>query len=325
MRPELTLQIQQALDETRILMLGTQVLVGFGFRSFFEEGYVSLPRSTQHWMLFELILLLFAMALLIMPGNYHRIVEHGESRPSLRRLTTRVVGVALLPFAAALAIMLFVAGEKVVGRTWGVVLGVGTGIVALTFLYGLEVFRLLRTRSGHGGGMDMDGPGQSPQHTELKVRVQHVLTESRVILPGVQALLGFQFATVLMPAFERLPASSRYIHLVALVMMSLSIILLLAPPAYHRVVERGDETERFHAFASRMVLAATVTLALGLAGDFFVVVRLVTGSLHWAFIATGGWLICAYGLWFGFTFVCRERNRARTPPPRRGHLQALRQ
>ncbi|WP_342376369.1 DUF6328 family protein [Myxococcus stipitatus] len=316
MRPALTLQIQQALDETRILMLGTQVLLGFGFRMFLEEGYASLPKSTQSWMLFELVLLLGALTLLITPGNFHRIVEKGEDTPRLHRLTTWLLGIALLPIATALAILLFVAGEKVLGRTWGIALGVGTGIVALFFLYGLELFHRWRSGTAAHGRRDMNGQAQPPRRTELKDRVQHVLTETRVILPGVQALLGFQFATVLMPAFERLPASSRYMHLAALVMMTASIILLLAPPAYHRMVERGEETERFHTFASRMLLASTVTLALGLAGDLFVIVRLVTGSVPWSLFAMGAWLACAYGLWFGYTLASRARDRSRTPPPR---------
>jgi len=58
----------------------------------------------------------------------------------------------------------------------------------------------------------------------------------------------------------------------------LAVILLLAPAAYHRIVERGETTEHRHQFASGMILAATIPLALGICGDFFVVLRKVLRS-----------------------------------------------
>src|SRR4029078_12967774 len=107
---------------------------------------------------------------------------------------------------------------------------------------------------------------------KLKDEVDQVLTETRVVLPGAQALLGFQFAGILMESFDKLPASSKYVHLASLALIALSTILLVTPAAYHRIVERGKETERFRRFASRMLLAAMVPLALGISSEFFVVV-----------------------------------------------------
>src|SRR5437899_1834769 len=50
--------------------------------------------------------------------------------------------------------------------------------------------------------------------------------------------------------------------------------------AWHRAQhkEQGEETEHFYRFASRVVLAAMMPLAVGIAGDFFVVGSMVTGS-----------------------------------------------
>jgi len=53
--------------------------------------------------------------------------------------------------------------------------------------------------------------------------------------PGAQALLGFQFAVMLVDGFDQLPASSQYLHLVSLVAVALSTVLLIAPAAYHRL------------------------------------------------------------------------------------------
>jgi len=161
----------------------------------------------------------------------------------------------------------------------------------------------------------MSSQEQSENKTEVKDKIRHVLTEARVILPGAQALLGFQFATMLMKAFDELPGSSKVVHLVALALVALSVVLLLAPAAYHRIVEGGEETEHFHRFASLMVMAATVPLALGLAGDLYVVVLKVLGSMPWAVASAVACLTCCFGLWFGVSLVARARKSSRARQP----------
>ena len=103
--------------------------------------------------------------------------------------------------------------------------------------------------SGKGG----KGGGASPKPvgTPLKDKINDVLTEARVILPGSQAVLGFQFIVMLGPGFDKLPRASQWVHLASLSLMALSTILLMTPAAYHRIVEGGESTQRFLRFASR--------------------------------------------------------------------------
>ena len=139
------------------------------------------------------------------------------------------------------------------------------------------------------------------EDTPLEDKVEQVLTEARVLLPGVQALLGFQLATMLMDGFDKLPQSSKYIHLTSLLLMGLSVILLMTPAAYHRIVERGEETESFHRVASILLLIVMIPIPLGICGDLYVVLRKVTDSIP---LSIGGSLLILavfYGLWFGFT------------------------
>jgi hypothetical protein len=44
-------------------------------------------------------------------------------------------------------------------------------------------------------------------NTALATKVEQLLTEARVIIPGAQALLGFQFIAMLTSGFDRLPPS----------------------------------------------------------------------------------------------------------------------
>ena len=60
---ELKDKIQTGLDETRILVLGAQVLIGFQFRSVFEKAFEQLPRDSQALQLVALGFMLTALAI----------------------------------------------------------------------------------------------------------------------------------------------------------------------------------------------------------------------------------------------------------------------
>ncbi len=304
-------KIQNALDESRMLVLGAQVLLGFQFRSAFEPLFGKLPPSSQYLKLTGLILMLFVVGLLLTPGAHHRIVEEGEDTERQHAFTSRVMDWALLPFALALGLDLYVSVSFSVGRTWGIVAGVFGSLCALFFWYGLE----LMSKPGHRHESKEEAKmrkQEKPDHesgaTELTDKIKHVLTEARVVLPGAQALLGFQFVTTLMESFEKLPASSKYVHLVSLSLVAVSIVLLMTPAAYHRIVEEGEETEHFHRFASRVLIAAMVPLALGMCGGFFIVMRKIVVSSTASIVAAAMMLVFFYGLWFGFTLYRRKHS-----------------
>jgi hypothetical protein len=277
----------------------------------FEPGYEKLPLHSQYAKFVGLALLVVAVGLLIWPGAYHRIVEEGEDTEEMHRFTSAVLAVALMPFAFGLGLDFFVATEKVAGATMGVIAGLVTALIALFFWYGLEAIRKAKRKPVVKERQAMEESKES-KGTEVKDKIKHVLTEARVVLPGAQALLGFQFATMLMDGFEKLPESSKYIHLASLAMVALTVVLLMTPAAYHRIVEQGEETEHFHRFSSRILIASMVPLALGIAGDLFVVARKVTGSSTFSITAASLMLVLFYGLWFGYTSYRRAR---REPPP----------
>ena len=139
-----------------------------------------------------------------------------------------------------------------------------------------------------------------------------MLTEARVVLPGVQALLGFQFAAMLAEGFDKLPAGLRYLHLGALGCMALAIVLLMTPAAWHRLVERGEESEGFHSFASAMVVAALVPIAVGISADFYVVTWKIAQSAVVAGSMAAALFVLFIGLWFGLSLV-RRPNATRRP------------
>ena len=84
-----------------------------------------------------------------------------------------------------------------------------------------------------------------------------MLTEARVVLPGAQALFGFQLAIVLTQSFEQLPSASRIVHAASLLLVALAVVLLMTPAAYHRLVYAGEDTEDMHRVGSALVTGAT--------------------------------------------------------------------
>ena len=45
---ELSKKVKVALDETRMLILGAQILLGFQFRGVFGDGYDQLPADSRY-------------------------------------------------------------------------------------------------------------------------------------------------------------------------------------------------------------------------------------------------------------------------------------
>ncbi len=293
-------KVENALNETRMLILGAQVLLGFQYQAVFQPQFEKLPQSTQDLKLVALALMLLAIGLLLAPGAYHQIVQRGRDSPDVTDFTGRIASLALLPFALGLGIDVYVATSMVFNQTTAMALGVVATVVALAMWYGLEW--AVRAHSGMPEQED-----EVVKETELSTRIKQVLTEARVVLPGAQALLGFQFAAVLTEGFSKLPQTSQMIHLACLGLIGISIVFLMAPAAFHRIVERGEDTERIHTFAGSMVLAAMVTLALGIAGDFYVVLEKVLRQQAVAILLAGIAVAFFFGLWFGLTTALKAR------------------
>src|SRR5579864_163 len=280
-----------------MLILGAQVLIGFDFEATFQPAFDRESPLAGQLHLLGLALMLVAVGLLIAPGAFHQIVEGGSDTPRLIHFTGRAASLALCPFAIGIGLEVFVASQVVVTPYLGLVLGAAGTLFALFFWYALDW--LLRTRDRQLGIVREEQ--DVPEPTSLENRIKQVLTEARVVLPGVQALLGFQLIGMLSDAFAHLPRTSQYVHLASLVLLASSMVFLMAPAAFHRIVEQGEDTERLHRFSSAMVLIALVPLGLGIAGDFYVVSEKILNSSGVAIGLACASLVLFYGLWFGVT------------------------
>ena len=115
-----------------------------------------------------------AVGLLITPSMEHLIVERGRSTARLLRVTTCFAGLALLPMGLSLGTDLSIVLTYRFGAAAGVTVGLVASGLALVLWYGAEF--LLR-KSDKGKPVMDEG-------TSIDVRIEHMLTEARVLLPG---------------------------------------------------------------------------------------------------------------------------------------------
>jgi hypothetical protein len=304
-------KIENVLNETRILVLGIQILIGFGFRTFFEPGFAKMSTPTQQLQLAALGLMLAGFGVLMVPPPYHRIVLHGRNTGEFHRLATMTVSAGLLPFALSVGLSFFLGTRWIAGPTVSAMVAGSVLAVTLFLWYGLE---LVARRKKLGGvhllamldplrEVDM----REEHETDLTTRVKQVLIECRVVLPGAQALLGFQLIIMWMTAFYQIPQAWKILHLASLTAVALCTILLIMPAAYHRIVEQGEDSEMLHHITARALLWAMVLLALGICGDFYVVTRMTGLGAALSTALAVALLLFFYGAWFGYTFWKKHR------------------
>src|SRR5262249_28818483 len=177
-------------------------------------------------------------------------------------LVTTVANLALVPFAIALGLDVVVTFGHLFGEVSGVFAGIAAGGVAIGFWYGIPLTKRRYNREQESAMTTRTADKTSA--TPLDVKIEQMLTEARVILPGAQALFGFQLAIVFTRSFADLPAVSMIVHTASLLLVILTVVLLMAPAAYHRLVYAGEASADMYRVGSALVTAATIPLALGL-------------------------------------------------------------
>ena len=128
-----------------------------------------------------------------------------------------------------------------------------------------------------------------------------MLEEARMIVPGIQALFGFQLIAVYNATFhERLDRTHQVVHLVSICWIALAMGLVMTPAAYHRQAERGWITPRLARIASRLLQAALACLALGAGLDVYLIGFLVLGNTTAAVAIAVGVVVMLGLMWFAF-------------------------
>jgi hypothetical protein len=298
--------LKTSLGELRMQMLGVQVLFGFQFQGLFQDTFTRLPSSVRIADGAALSLMIVVLCLLLAVPCQHRIVDEGQTTLRIFRVALRYANYALLPLAAGISCDIYAATCLPFGSLAALLLASCTLLAALGIWYGLAQRIRPSMKSKHGGA-----PLQ-PTQTTLHAKIEQLLTEARVILPGAQALLGFQLIVMMMSVFGTLPGYVQRIHLVALMSSVLATILLIAPAAIHRIAFGGRDDLRFHSIGSRIIGIALLPLGSSIGCDMWVAFFKLKGD-GLATIAATLTSVLLLACWYLVPLFIRSRIR-RGPP-----------
>ena len=153
----------------------------------------------------------------------------------------------------------------------------------------------------------MDNKNNEPNGLHEEMR--NIIEEARVILPGVQALFGFQTIAVFNDHFVKLPEYAKDCHLAGLGMVIIAVALVMTPAVYYRVVGPSHVSRRMTRRSAWLIRCALAPLACGLALDMFTVIFVATQNLKVSIAGATATFIILAGLWFAFPW--HERNQSR--------------
>jgi hypothetical protein len=145
----------------------------------------------------------------------------------------------------------------------------------------------------------------------LSKATEHLLEESRMVLPGMQALFGFQLIAVFNSGFaEKLGAFEQRLHLAAIALVVLGIALIMTPAAYHRQTSPRAVSTHLVEMSTRLILLSMAPLALAICVDFYLVAWIV---LHNAVAACLAAVFLALFVFLWFLFPRMPRREGMVP------------
>jgi hypothetical protein len=138
-------------------------------------------------------------------------------------------------------------------------------------------------------------------------RLKLALDELRMQMLGAQVLFGFQFQALFQERFQEPSDAQRLASALGFGAILLTIGVLIAATAHHRLRERGEATLRMLAIVERYAAAALVTLAITLAADIYLVTVGQWGNGP-AIVLTVCALACCVLFWYALGVMLRRRE-----------------
>jgi|KBSSwiStaDraftv2_1062776.scaffolds.fasta_scaffold00706_29 uncharacterized membrane protein YidH (DUF202 family) len=128
--------------------------------------------------------------------------------------------------------------------------------------------------------------------------ISHLLEECRMVLPGIQALFGFQLIAVFnQPFWDRLDPSHRSLHFIAIFLVVISMALVMTPAAYHRQAKEKWMTQHFIALSSRLLLWSMFPLMMAICVDVYLIATMIFQNRIWSLLVAMSLLGLFFMLW----------------------------
>ena len=159
-------------------------------------------------------------------------------------------------------------------------------------------------------------PGETPEQRDDRNLVD-LLQELRVATLGVQVLFGFLLGLPFTVRFSHLHAWQRWLYVAVVMLSSTSVVLLVAPVAYHRLLFRRHQLGYLLRVANVLAVAGMITVALAVTGAVLLVASYVEPGTPAVVLAVIAGALFA-GVWFALPVGRRNELPDKSSAPGQG-------
>ena len=148
------------------------------------------------------------------------------------------------------------------------------------------------------------------EQEKLDRRLDQLLQELRVAMPGVQVLFAFLLAVPFQQRFTAVSEFQKDVYFVTLLAAAAASALFIAPTAYHRLMFGEHDKRHIIKVSSKLAVAGLVFLAIAMNGAVLLVTDvLFDGAIVVVTVVLS--LVLYVGLWFGLGLL-RRLGKARS-------------
>lgn len=134
--------LSDLLEETRILLPGTQVFAGFLITLPFQSRFATLTTMQRDLYLLIVLTVLIALICFIAPAAYHRIARPIHQKQAYKVLATWFVIIGLVPFSLSTILTTYFIMDVIVGPRFGVIAALVVSIPLLLLWWLFPIFRI---------------------------------------------------------------------------------------------------------------------------------------------------------------------------------------
>ncbi len=144
-------------------------------------------------------------------------------------------------------------------------------------------------------------------HERTAREMIELLTELRVILPGIQVLFAFLLTVPFAQRFEELNGLQTGVFFGTLLCTATATALLIAPSAHHRLLWRQGVREQRLELGNALAIAGLIFLIPAMVGVVFVISDFLYGSTA-AIVVTALMAVSFVLLWFALPLRYRRKG-----------------
>ena len=142
-------------------------------------------------------------------------------------------------------------------------------------------------------------PLKDKEELPLSQAADILLSQARMLLPGIQAVFGFQLIAVFSSLFdEKLSSLEQKLHWLSMALVAVTIVTIMTPAAYHRQTGTRTITQEYIDISTHLMLLSVLIFALSICVEFYLVSRLIFKSVLGSLLLTLGLLLLFVVMWF---------------------------